>query len=204
MSIKKRSKWHSVPVSTKRILEMIESAEPDIKDAGMIWYSSASDMAKTLAKKGDITFRQSCGILASLSPGTRWERNIEEARAMILGKDTKFTTYPKNVDKAYRILNGEDPATVLGGRKVTAFYSLFMDPEDPDTVVVDRHAVRICCTYPFASDNEAQQFLRIAYDRCADAYRKAAKKLWILPHQAQAIAWENFRSIPIGERRWTS
>jgi hypothetical protein len=61
---------------------------------------------------------------------------------------------------------------------------------------LDRHAVRIAC--PDAKTaKDAQRILGWAgaYDLIADAYRIAADREGIAPHQMQAITWIAYRDL---------
>lgn len=196
-----RSNWKEVPVSVNKILRYLDKASESSWRNGKTWYQRASRKALFIARDVFMSHEQVSGVIAALSPGCSWERNMLEARAMVSGDDSiKYTTYGPNVTKAREIVAGAHPLEVLGGNKVLSFYKLFMDPSDPYTVVVDRHAVRAACAFSFESDIQASNFLRSQYQRCADAYREAASKYNILPHQAQAIVWEHFRKSH--ERRW--
>lgn len=184
-----------IKVSPTKLLRLFHQANTDQLSRGLSWFEEANAIASALAKLSGRGTEQAAGIIAALSPASKWERNLEEAQAVLLGTTTTHVTYPGNVKKAYDILAGQDPMQVLGGRKVRAFYQLVMDPTDSYTVCVDRHAVRAVTLRAWTSDKEEAQFLRYGYDRCADAYRTVSKGIGLLPHQLQATVWNVQREM---------
>jgi len=197
-----RMNWKLVKVSKDLVLRTIDNASETDWYNGLDWYREAHRFARFMSRKTKLPFKNVCGVIAALSPGTPWHRNILESTLMLEGKHGSFTTYPANVDKAARIINGENPDAVLGGNKVRNFYKLFVNPSDDYSVVIDRHAVRIAVDFNFSDERQASRFLVSNYERCADAYREAALDLGVFPNQAQAIAWETYRNLPKKERVW--
>lgn len=175
------------------VMQWWDKANDEQRRAGLHWYWKAHYLAQKMALSSGHSLDTAVGIIAALSPGTKWERNLLEAEALLHGRPITHTTYTPNVVKAKAIKLGNHPSKVLGGPKVTAFYKLIMDPSDSNTVCIDRHAVRTCTKYKWKSDVEASQWLRKGYDSCANAYRNVAKKLGLLPWQVQAVTWEVFR-----------
>ncbi len=192
-----KNKWKSQPLHKGKLYTLYSQANKDQMERGLNWYEDAHTLARALAKLSNVTVEQAAGVIAALSPACPWERNIMEAQALLAGnEDVSFTTYPANVDKAYRIKNGGKPLDILGGKKVRSFYALILNPSDPYSVCVDRHAVE-CITYrEWRSDQEKQSFLRSQYDRAADVFRSLAAELDLLPHQVQAITWTVQRELP--------
>jgi len=179
-----------VRVSRSKIFHTYIQATKQEHQEGLLWYENAHRICLEISGLASKPLESVVGVLAALSPSVSWERNVEEARAMLLGDHTvRYSTYPPNVDKAWRITEGEPPEVVLGGNKVRSFYSLILHPQDGHTVCIDRHAVKVATRREWKSDKEASQFLRTGYDRCAEAYRQVARQLRLLPHQVQAITW---------------
>lgn len=167
--------------------------------------------------------RRAAGVVAVLSPRLAWRKNVEYAQLAYIVRaaiereahrglrlvtdDVKaaifagmIPTLNANARKAYRILSGEDPEVVLGGPKVTAFYWTIVDPSDPRSVVVDRHAIAIAYNRPL-SDDETSKALGSAkrYGAVAEMYRRAAAiitrelgEFWS-PAQVQATTWTYWR-----------
>lgn len=188
--MKKRSKWHSVQVSRKRVLEVYHSATPEQVEEGHAWYQMAHLVAQRMARINSLSVYAAAGVISALSPSVSWEKNVEDAEHL-MQRDAfhPYSTYGPNVKKAWRIVDGEHPEEVLGGKKVLAFYHLISNPNLADKVVVDRHAVKVCTRRQWVSDTEASRFLAVGYDRCASAYVDVANSLGLLPHKVQATTW---------------
>jgi hypothetical protein len=147
-----------------------------------------------------VSTRKAAGIIASLSPQTSWDQNKRIAAKAILtgGRITGHTG--ANVEKASECKRGIDPEDVLTSRcrpwyglKVLSFFRLIANPTDSHSVVIDRHAVDIALGY--IGDKITRKILerKDVYDYVADAYRKAADDLGILPWQVQAVTWLHWR-----------
>jgi hypothetical protein len=130
------------------ILAVFFSAnESDILE-GINWYPNAKFTSYKISQKYDLETYVVAGVIAALSPNNRWSRNISDAEALIKAftlndgnvEAVKVSTFGKNKEKATQILRGENPADVLGGLKVRAFYECIMGGE---SVCVDGHAYSI-------------------------------------------------------------
>ena len=99
------------------------------------WYATARSIAQgfseALGGSAGWSERAVVGVLAAISPGLRWERNLICARLLVLwhaagrpkrGEPVVETYSYANVRLALRILDGEDPEDVLTGPKVRAFF----------------------------------------------------------------------------------
>lgn len=191
----KKSKWHSFPVHHDKVMKWWNDASALNKQDGMRWYARANEWCEEQSSWSGYGVDQVAGIVAALSPGCPWERNLIDAYAILERKRHKHCTYPVNVSKAIKIRKGKDPLDVLGGRKVRAFYSLISNPLDQITVCVDRHAVKVLTWHEWKDENEAQGFLRSQWDRACQVYRDVAQEVGVLPHQVQAVTWLHQREM---------
>lgn len=161
----------------RRIREAWEDASPTEHAIGRGWYAQASVECRRVADETGLPERSIVGAVAAISPGLRWSRNIHWARELAeawkedRAEDLKVPTYSYgNVRKALRILAGEDPAIVLSGPKVTAFYRLILTGgEDDDAVCVDGHAYALATGWggnirkdPFADGLDARKSVKIS------------------------------------------
>ena len=178
------------------------STDNVLRNAGMSWYEGAHTDCKGLAARIGVDYRAVAGAAAAISPGMKWDLVLEYVD-LIAQAGTKrrlgfnVPTYSKLfVDRARRCLRGEDPLSVLGGPKVTAFYKLLVDPCDAETVCVDSHAFNIALGVktPIRGDQQAR-LTRHTYELVARAYRMAALVVGVLPHQMQAVTWVQHRAI---------
>lgn len=91
---------------------LFNMATPDQYDRGRAWYPTANRWCIEVANRHEIDNLRVAGVVSSLSPNNRWERNLIDARAVItawqegLPPDSiKVCTYNNNKDKAFRILD---------------------------------------------------------------------------------------------------
>lgn len=125
---------------------------------------------------------------------------LDEIRAELkrLGA-TSWTRYPNgsgiagtgNAEKAIRILNGEDPAKVLGKKKTGSFLDNLTGNED--NVTGDIWAIRAAVDDAHAQDKLTPK----QYEQLQNAYRQAAAELGYTPEATQAIVWDSIRDNPL-------
>lgn len=158
---------------------------------GTVWYDTAHAAALQLSERYGLTIEAAAGIIAALSPQTSWEGNLRIADAQCADPQSSHHTADAT-GKARRILQGEDPLTVLGGRKVRSFYRNILNPSTTGPVTIDRHAAAILAglSTPEWNTRYEKRLERKHFYRLATAiYRAAAREYGLLPHQVQAIAW---------------
>lgn len=174
----------------------------DIID-GTEWYEKARRLATHLDPSNPA---RGAAAIALISPMTPWGRNVwlasEAYRMHAAGEDvaTLLPTLKSNARKVARVLNGEDPANVVGGLKVTAFWLTIADPTNSHAVVVDRHA------YDIAVGQVTNDEIRgkgigtpKRYAVIAECYFEAAAILSkesghiVLPSTVQAVTWTAWR-----------
>jgi hypothetical protein len=125
----------------------------------------------------------------------------------INGKPEKFT-YPLRwgapIVHAWNILAGRQELT---GTKRINFSANIEDPSDPKPITVDIWAFRAAIGVMTVSDREQADALtesyqiklpssaKYIYNVYADAYRRAAARRSLLPHQVQAIVWVTIRTL---------
>ena len=120
---------------------------------GVDWYASALNIAGRIATKYHTRIELVAGVIASLSPNNRWERNIIDAEAIIKcwsagGTRTdmlnvKVCTYTKMKQKAIDILTRDLPiVAVHNGKKIVEFFNSITNPMLND-VCIDGHAYSV-------------------------------------------------------------
>lgn len=193
----------------RNILSVYALANDGDKLEGMTWYTSAHEIAKGLAGKHGISVDKCVGVIAAISPGCPWSRNVMEAeefiRAYTLGISLpNVGVYGRrNVSKARRILNGEACEAVLHtktGPKIWAFYNNILSPLTSQELTIDRHAK--CLAWGFssgkkgsASDDSKAIVGKAEYRYLVRHYRELASRLGLVPHQLQAITWVTWKRI---------
>jgi len=173
--------------ATQRIVDRARAAEPD----AWRWYYDARDIAALLGRRNGVPTATAAGIIAALSPGCSWDRNLDDA-ARLMQDGTAFSgagTYRANVRKAQRILAGEKPLRVLGGPKVISFYLCIMRPWSRIPVCVDRHAMAIVMGRKLTGKERAALGKPAQYRKIASQYREAAAVMGKVPSAVQAASW---------------
>lgn len=186
--------------AVERITAAILSSTAEEEAFGLGWYAAAHDIARELSAHPHV----GAGVLAAVSPQTGWVDNVTAARLLADDPDRPdvdvapfclVTDYTSG--RARQILTGADPFDILGGRKVRSFYSNILRPDRSGPVTVDRHAVVIALHghgTPTAAVSDKWLERSGAYSTVASCYRTVGRRLGILPHQAQAIAWTVHRN----------
>ena len=112
------------------------------KQDGINWYPAAKAIAVSLADRHGVTAAQAIGVIAALSPRNRWERNVQDADALITAYKaggaeqaqlTKVCTFSSNKAKAIKILESglevlPTALEILSGPKLREFASCIRWP----------------------------------------------------------------------------
>jgi hypothetical protein len=160
----------------------------------LLWYPLAHAFAQDLASAYNLTVSQACGIIAALSPQLSWNKNktqaLEFCKRMRNGESlVGLMAYKANVNKAFRIYNGENSLDVLGGMKVRSFYANLM--LDDNAVTVDRHATHIAL-FGTSKPDEKSGSIAVTdklYKLISSAYVDAAKLLNVPAYVVQSVTW---------------
>jgi len=176
------------PKFRSNIKSVIAMATPEEYSSGMGWYALAHRQCQAIADHFEVSLSTAVGVVAALSPGVQWEKNLLDAIAILEHSENAIvSTYPDNKHKALSIASNGDTG-VLGGSKVTAFYPNILNPHLDNNVTCDRHAAVAAANW-FKEFNN-QKFLKDPkYAVLEAAYFSVARELGIKGHQAQAIAW---------------
>ena len=173
--------------------------------AGRNWYPSAHRKAIDISGPFRCGVITSAGVIAALSPNNKWERNLIDAQRMLdtfktdgayAASQIKVSTFDPNKAKALAILKLQSPtvddvATVLNGRKVSAFYRCILG--DSQSVCVDGHAYSIWIGHRITTTKTPKISPKLYAQITAD-YREAARIVSttsqpIAPAELQAITW---------------
>jgi len=196
-------------IGTQNIIAVYALATSGERVEGMEWYNRANRVAATIAAEHGISLETAAGVIAALSPNNRWERNIVDAenliRAYSIGgaeeaENVKVCTYGKMRTKAIQILEATsivDHASILNGRKITAFYECIIGRTD--AVCIDGHAYSIW----FGDRLTMKQVPNIGkklYAEIVSDYVQAARILSengtsVTAFEVQAITWCAWRRL---------
>jgi hypothetical protein len=173
----------------RNIISVWSVATDDQILQGRSWYRTAHETAAMLAD-GDV--RTGAGLLAALSPQTSWWMNVELAcEAFEAGTASRHTG--DSCGKANKILAGIDPVDVLPMRRKTGhFYRCILDPSDPVSVCIDRHAHDVAVGVAYGDWSRGLS-AHGRYALIADCYWEAAQRLGEIPSVVQAATWVAWR-----------
>lgn len=177
--------------------------------AASLWYREAGDWCRGLDHQHGLAPDTVAAFVAALSPLNGWEDQLRFTPVSLdrcLARVRQGLTDPAAIAKgisgpglgenrlrAARILLGQDPATVLRGDKVTAFFANLTGDEQT-RVTIDRHALAIA--WP-----EAATITPKRYREAEVAFQSVAPLFDITPAGLQALTWVWWREVKNG-RPW--
>lgn len=193
----KIGKKHTRQSTTSNILKMYNFATIDEIKEGINWYTNANIVCSELSEETNrYSIHQIAGAISALSPRNKWSRNILDVRNLVKDRYCKVGTFHANRDKARAILDAFYPSPreieeILRGQKTISFYRNIVDPNDPNYVTIDGHAIGIWLGQRVTNLTVSGD----AYYVISQEYEKAAKKLGLIPNQLQAITWLTYKRI---------
>ena len=170
------------------IVDTVLSATPAQESTGAEWYSHANFIASAIAHGTEYTTREIAGIIAALSPQTKWEDNVRLA-IMAVKNGRASGHINSQIAKADAILQGMRPEDILNGQKETAFFHNIAEFDSGEFVTIDRHAHDIAVGERFGNEDRGLS-AQNRYRHISRAYRIAGEILGMPAHHAQAIAWQ--------------
>ena len=194
-------------MSASNIIAVYNLASVSDKQQGQSWYARALQFAVNLSSLYDIETTTIVGVIASLSPRNRWERNMQDAESMVKvaangGKyqdlmNIKVCTFKTGKEKAVRILTDkvsdrDELLAILKGPKLCEFFNCILG--DSGDVCIDGHAYSIWIGDRVTLANVPSIGKKLRQTIKAD-YQQAAQSLGVQPHVVQAITWCAWRRI---------
>ena len=191
---------------SQNILAIHQLATADERVEGATWYLNALIIAEDLGARYKLGGRlKAIGVIAALSPRNRWERNVQDADALIAAFNaggaeqarlTKVCTFGANKEKAIKILQLQHASDteildILSGPKLREFYNCIYGLAD---VCIDGHAYCIWNGGRTSLADVPAIGVKLRRQIKAD-YVAAAKELGITPAACQAITWVAWRRI---------
>ncbi len=183
-------------VVRERCAEHVREMDGKVLAAGMVWYDDAHAQARRIAGKTGSSVDKAAAVIAALSPRVKWTHNVKDTDALMHGALTGFNALGNNIVKAWRIMEGEDIETVLGGRKVRSFYRNIAHPTTSHDATLDIWMLRALIPDAW-TDHYAERYAFFArkgvYDAVSEGIRQAADERGLLAHQLQAAIWIHVR-----------
>ena len=194
-------------MSSQNIIAVYNLATATDKINGADWYDRALTFANALSAVYSIEVTTIVGVIASLSPRNRWERNMQDAESMVKAyangatyndlMQLKVCTFKTGKDKAARILTDKisDRAELLAtlkGPKLQEFFNCILG--DADDVCIDGHAYSVWVGDRITLANVPSIGKKLRQSIKAD-YQLAALSLGVKPHVVQAITWVTWKRL---------
>ena len=188
-------------MTVQSITAVYNLASQTDKNLGLNWYARALTFAVQLSDIYNIETATIVGVIASLSPRNRWERNMQDAESMVKVyanggtfedlMQLKVCTFKTGKSKAAAILANKisDRAELLAtlkGPKLCEFFNCIMG--DCDDVCIDGHAYSIWVGDRITLANVPSIGKKLRQTIKSD-YQEAAKNLGLKSHELQAITW---------------
>lgn len=181
------------PDDALALAQLYDSTDDATRDRGRAWYAIAQREAELLALDYSVELSTAAGAIAALSPRMEWSKNLDAAATILRAATNGARSAPRvglglSTRRAWSIAKGADPLSILGGRKVRAFYRAIVG--DRDALTLDVWAARA------ARGSSAQQPTTDRDHAALDAsYRVAAASAGEYPRDFQAILWIAARGI---------
>ena len=172
---------------TKLRSKFLLATDKDIQ-YGMSWYWTAHRACQRQAALYGIPVEKFIAMVAVLSPQKRWEKNITDVISFLThGSKARIFATKRQKLLCADILHNEnnDLESLLGGLKVTSFYSNMLKPWKHDKVTIDRHAMR--------SIDFTKSLTKKQYGEIQVAHQEVALEKGVKPHELQAIIWSVIR-----------
>jgi hypothetical protein len=220
----------AVAGAKRNVIHSIDTASPEMVEFGRQWYPRVNEaVAKGVKGRGFLASQfdkqlAGAGIVAAVSPNMDWDRNnidafselksIDDAGwakimkggrgAASVYKGMSISSAPlANVQKAGRIIAGEDPESVLNyasAPKTHSFMQNIAQPENGQFVTIDGRAFDTLSNrlIPWGSGrgiggSQTGRNPPKRYTQAAGVFQDAADLFDLDPSAAQAISWSNMK-----------
>jgi hypothetical protein len=179
----------------KNILEVYNNSD---HQGAASWYQTANELASKLARLYNVSTLQASGVLAALSPLKSWDENKRIAEAYLKNGEAYHTGAMISKADDITAYNGsmaeEFILVTLNGNKIQNFFLNIAFPNVALGVTIDRHAVSVAVG-EVLPDSMLRSITDKQYEFFVEAYKIAANKVGILPHEMQAVTWVKWRKI---------
>lgn len=186
----------------RKLIRQYESVDDTTVQAGRAWYPDAWDTCVNIADRASplgVGPTRIAGVVAALSPRTRWKENVTMAREASIAawerqglpgaapaiRRATSQAFPTRREKVVEILvHLKHPGDMTLGPKCDAFWRAIAN--DEDAVMVDSWVAKGVGIDPARLTPRVIQTIQKAYRLAADAVNES-------PRDLQAILWVNIR-----------
>lgn len=176
-----------IPVSTPGSKDNIRAVLPDVIPTGSTsWYAVARRQCRAAALAHGYDVRQFTAVVAALSPGRYWTRNIRDAIAFLNGEPIPQPCGGNPLRTAMAVMLDGPDAIPSSQVKVRSFFDNLTETETSTAVTVDSHAASV---WAGRRERGSVQFGESLYRKIERDYQELAAEYGVLPHEIQAAAW---------------
>lgn len=175
---------------SKNLDMFFNMATDDMIKEGLEWYQKAHEFCEEMSKEYEYCPLVVAGVVSALSPRNKWQRNLEDAEAVLhavnegLSPDeVKVCTFNKNKYKAFAIAKRE-VSIAESSRKTYAFVENIASLNE-DYVTIDVWHQRAL----FNKFIESMSVGKIAYEQIQELTIKKAKEVGMKGYEYQAVIW---------------
>ena len=178
--------------------------------AGLDWYAVAHNEALSISERHNIPLTTVIGVIAALSPNNKWQRNLDNADALIAAyldgetvESVKVSTYHTMKAKAWSILadqldETDDILTRLNGQKIKSFYECILGVAHG--ICIDGHALNIWRNERHGLTSDKTNIGKRLYADIQADYLEAGKAVTyqgrkLTAYEMQAVTWTVWRRI---------
>jgi hypothetical protein len=162
---------------------------------GKGWYPEMNAWATTLASGHDVPTETVAGLAAIYSPRRRWEKVMDMVDLKLAG--VKVPVMVREAAKVARVLDGEDPATVVSGQKVSSFYQNLL--LNLTAVTIDTWAFSQVTGRDYETNFRRMLENKGQYAMYASCFRTVADEVGLEPAEFQSVLWHfarDFNKVP--------
>ena len=167
-----------------RVYELADETQGDD------WYFETNAIAQAWAEKFEVSLSKVCAIISACSINSGWNQNLKNAELFLdTGKIRGLGVIQRKCDA---IMSNKPISEVLSTDKLNNFYWNIFKPDLFEHVTIDRHATAIA--YFGRRETDFPKPTTKRYSLIAEAYKKVAENLGLIPQQLQAITWVAYRN----------
>ena len=178
--------------------------------AGLDWYAVAHNEALSISECHNVPLTTVIGVISALSPNNKWQRNLDNADALIAAyldgetvESVKVSTYHTMKAKAWSILadqldETDDILTRLNGQKIKSFYECILGVAHG--ICIDGHALNIWRNERHGLTSDKTNIGKRLYAEIQADYLEAGASVTyqgrkLTAYEMQAVTWTVWRRI---------
>lgn len=187
--------------SKANVRRVFDLADVTDYNEGLLSYRRYNEVMQGLADYYGVRLPAAVAVFCALSPNSDYKGNLRSAASVLKGftegvpvEFIRVSTYKHCRDRAYSYLTGVNFLASVSGKKIASFYRNILNPDDPEPVTIDGHAVNV-----WRGRRENLKAVVVGrgfnYDQVARDYRLVARDVGLLPNQVQSVTWFTWKRI---------